>query len=106
MMKIKANTNFTGVDDYLFSHINNKVKEYQATHKDAKMIRLGIGDVTKPLPKIVVAAMVKASLEMGEEKTFRGYPPEHGYTFLKDAIKNYYGEKFLKEVEGAYELFR
>ena len=90
MMKIKANTNFTGVDDYLFSHINNKVNEYLKDHKDAKIIRLGIGDVTKPLPKIVVDAMVKASLEMGEEKTFRGYPPEHGYTFLKDAIKNYY----------------
>ncbi|MBP5444930.1 MAG: LL-diaminopimelate aminotransferase [Acholeplasmatales bacterium] len=89
-MKIKANTNFTGVDDYLFSHINNKVNEYLKDHKDAKIIRLGIGDVTKPLPKIVVDAMIKAANEMGVENTFRGYPPEHGYTFLKEAIRDYY----------------
>ena len=90
MLKIKANTNFTGVDDYLFSHINNKVNEYLKDHKDAKIIRLGIGDVTKPLPKIVVDAMLKASNEMGVKETFRGYPPEHGYDFLKEAIQKYY----------------
>ena len=89
-MKIKANTNFTGVDDYLFSHINNKVKEQLKTHKDAKIIRLGIGDVTLPLGKSVINALVKASNEMGAKDTFRGYPPEYGYDFAKEAVKNYY----------------
>lgn len=90
-MKIKLNDNFSNIEqNYLFSDINNRVKKYKEQHPDADIIRLGIGDVTLPLPNIVVDAMVKASKEMASKDTFRGYPPEYGYDFLKDAIKNYY----------------
>ncbi len=91
-MKIKVNENFKNIkESYLFSDIAKKVKSYQEAHKDAKIIRLGIGDVTLPLPKIVADAMVKASEEMSVKETFRGYPPEYGYDFLKEAVVNYYG---------------
>ena len=90
MMKIKVNTNFKGIESYLFSHIANKVKEYQAKNPNANIIKLGIGDVNLPLPKLVVDAMKKASEEMGVYETFKGYPPEHGYDFLKEAIAKYY----------------
>lgn len=90
-MKIKINENFKRIkESYLFSDINKKVRAYQEAHKDAKIIRLGIGDVTLPLPKMVVDAMVAASNEMGVKDTFRGYPPEYGYDFLKDAVRKYY----------------
>ena len=53
---------------------------------------MGIGDVTRPLPKSVVDALVSASKEMGEAETFHGYGPEQGYTFLRDAIRKYYAQ--------------
>ena len=90
-MKIKINENFKNIkESYLFSDIAKKVRAYQESHKDAKIIRLGIGDVTLPLPKIVAAAMAKASCEMSVKETFRGYPPEYGYDFLKNAVSDYY----------------
>lgn len=90
-MKIKANVNYLNLkESYLFSDINKKVKKYKEEHSDANIIRLGIGDVTRPLPKCIVDAMIKASNEMGVKETFRGYPPEFGYDFLREAIKNYY----------------
>ncbi len=90
-MKIKINDNFLNVEEsYLFSDINKRVKAYKEKNPNADIIRLGIGDVTLPLPKIVVDAMVKASEEMLSKDTFRGYPPEYGYDFLKEAIKKYY----------------
>ena len=79
MMKIKVNTNFKGIESYLFSHIANKVKEYQAKNPSANIIKLGIGDVNLPLPKLVVDAMIKASNEMGVYESFKGYPPERVY---------------------------
>ena len=90
-MKIKINENFKNIkESYLFSDISKKVRAYQEAHKDAKIIRLGIGDVTLPLPKIVSDAMANAAHEMSVKETFRGYPPEYGYDFLKDAVSNYY----------------
>ncbi len=90
-MKIKINENFLNVEEsYLFSDINKRVKAYKEKNPNADIIRLGIGDVTLPLPQIVVDAMIKASNEMKSKDTFRGYPPEYGYDFLKEAIKNYY----------------
>lgn len=90
-MEIKINENFLKIkESYLFSDINKKVKAYQTANPDAKVIRLGIGDVTLPLPKIVVDAMHKATEEMGVKETFRGYPPEYGYDFLKEAVRKYY----------------
>ena len=90
-MKIKINDNFLNIEEsYLFSDINKRVNAYKKNNPNADIIRLGIGDVTLPLPKIVIDAMKKASDEMGDAKTFRGYPPEYGYDFLKEAIKKYY----------------
>ena len=91
-MNIKTNTNFGNIKEtYLFSEIGSRVRAYEAANPDAKIIRMGIGDVTLPLPKVVVDAMVKACEEMGVKETFRGYPPEYGYGFLRDAISIHYG---------------
>ncbi len=90
-MNIKINKNFDNLsENYLFSEINKRINKYKETHTDANIIRLGIGDVTLPLGKSVVDALVKASNEMGLKDTFRGYPPEYGYDFTKMAVKNYY----------------
>ncbi len=96
-MKIKINENFNNLSkNYLFSEINIRVKKYIENNPDKNIIRLGIGDVTLPLPKIVVDAIKKAAEEMANQKTFRGYPPEYGYEFLKDSVRNYYGRKNIK----------
>lgn len=90
-MNIKINDNFNNISEsYLFSDINKRVSEYKKNHPNAKIIRLGIGDVTLPLPKLIVDALVKASNEMGVKDTFRGYPPEYGYDFIKEAVVKYY----------------
>ena len=78
--------------DYLFSTINKKIQEYKDINPNADIIRLGIGDVTRPLCPEIVEAMVKASKEMGESSTFRGYGPEQGYLFLRESIAGYYSE--------------
>ena len=67
---------------YLFTEAAARVKAFQAAHPDAKVIRLGIGDVTRPLPDAVVSAMHAAVDEMTRIETFRGYGPEPGYEFL------------------------
>ncbi len=71
---------------YLFPEIGRRVKKFSEEHPDAKIIRLGIGDVTEPLPAAVREAMHKAVDEMGQRDTFRGYGPEQGYDFLRNAI--------------------
>ncbi|HEY8419455.1 MAG TPA: LL-diaminopimelate aminotransferase [Clostridia bacterium] len=73
-------------NNYLFATVNSKVSDYAKANPDKKIIRLGIGDVTLPLPSSVVDAMVKAAQEMGKAETFRGYPPYEGYDFLLKAI--------------------
>lgn len=83
-------------DSYLFSTIAKKVSAYKSEHPDADIIRLGIGDVTLPLAPVVVDAMKKAADEMGVKETFRGYGPEPGYGFLRDAIVGYYAGKGVK----------
>lgn len=80
-------------ESYLFSEIAHRVNAYQAAHPDAHIIRMGIGDVTLPLPPAVIEAMHKAVDEMAHAETFRGYGPEQGYDFLKDAVKGYYEKK-------------
>ncbi len=72
---------------YLFPEIGRRVRAYQAAHADAKVIRLGIGDVTEPLAPSIVAAMHEAVDEMGKRETFHGYGPEQGYDFLIEAIR-------------------
>ena len=92
---LKVNENFVKLPpSYLFVEIGKKVKTFQSEHPDTPVISLGIGDVTRPLPKAVVDAMIKASKEMGEAETFRGYGPECGYDFLREAIvKNDYEKR-------------
>lgn len=84
---IKINENYLNLQqNYLFPTIAKKVREYKADNPSADIISLGIGDVTRALPRACVEALHKASEEMGCEKTFRGYGPEQGYSFLIDAI--------------------
>ncbi|MGV8905766.1 MAG: LL-diaminopimelate aminotransferase [Acetobacterium sp.] len=71
---------------YLFSEIAKRVDAYKAQNPGADIIKLGIGDVTKPLPEAVITSMHKAVDEMADEKTFRGYGPEPGYNFLIEKI--------------------
>ena len=71
---------------YLFSGIARRVQEFAAAHPDARLIRLGIGDVTRPLGPAVLRAMHEAVDEMGRAQTFRGYGPETGYDFLTELI--------------------
>jgi LL-diaminopimelate aminotransferase len=74
---------------YLFPEIGRRVRAYQAAHPDARVIRLGIGDVTEPLAPAIVRAMHEAVEELGRPETFRGYGPEQGYDFLVDAIRRH-----------------
>jgi LL-diaminopimelate aminotransferase len=74
---------------YLFPEIGRRVRAYQAAHPDARVIRLGIGDVTEPLAPAIVAAMHAAVDEMVTRETFRGYGPEQGYDFLVEAIRQH-----------------
>ena len=71
---------------YLFSTVAQKVAAYRAAHPEAKIIRLGIGDVTQPLAPAVIRALHGAVDEMGRAESFRGYAPDKGYDFLREAI--------------------
>lgn len=77
-------------NNYLFSTVAEKVRAYSETHPDADVIKLGIGDVTKPLAKSVVAALHAAVDENAKAETFMGYGPEQGYGFLREALSGYY----------------
>lgn len=82
-----VNENFLKLPgSYLFSDIAKKVKAYQESHPDKRLIRLGIGDVTRPLPQASIEAMHRAVDEMANKSTFHGYGPEQGYDFLIDTI--------------------
>ena len=73
--------------NYLFSEVGKRAAAFQAAHPDAEIIRMGIGDVTRPLVPAVIAAMHAAVEEMGAAETFHGYGPDHGYEFLREAIQ-------------------
>ncbi len=84
---LKINQNFAKLPaNYLFVEIADRVRNFSREHPEAEILRLGIGDVTRPLPAAVVEAMAAASREMGRAETFRGYGPEAGYPFLREAI--------------------
>lgn len=86
----KINENYLKLQrNYLFATVSKKVEEFKIRNPNKKLINLGIGDVTQPLPKVVVDAMKKACEEMQEKSTFRGYGPELGYDFLKEKIVKY-----------------
>ena len=81
------NENFLKLsDNYLFAEIARRVSEYKLSKPESKLVRLGIGDVTRALPQVCVEAMHKAVDEMGDAASFRGYGPEQGYDFLRKAI--------------------
>lgn len=83
----QVNTNYLKLPgSYLFSTIAKKVAAYQEANPDKEIIRLGIGDVTQPLPKVVIDALHKAVDEQADAKTFKGYSPDLGYEFLRNAI--------------------
>lgn len=73
-------------DGYLFTEIINRTKAYQATHPQAQILRLGVGDITLPLPSPIVDAMHWAVDEMSRPETFHGYGLENGYAWLRQAI--------------------
>lgn len=100
-----ANTNFTLVSEsYLFSEVAKRVKNYQEAHPEAKVIRMGIGDVTRPLVPAVIDALHKAVDEMGQAETFRGYGPEQGYAFLREKIADFDFKQRGMDIE-ADEIF-
>ena len=102
-MAASINRNYENLkENYLFAEISKRVKAYETAHPEADIIRMGIGDVTRPLPPAVVKALEEASEEMGNASTFRGYGPEQGYEFLREAIRSYYRrfgvERSLEEI--------
>ena len=84
---VKVNDHYLKLPgSYLFSTIGKKVNAYAAANPDKKIIRLGIGDVTQPLAPAIISALHGAVDEMGDQATFRGYAPDLGYEFLRNAI--------------------
>lgn len=77
-------------ESYLFAEIAHRVAAYEAEHPDAKIIRLGIGDVTLPLGDLAIKGLHEGVDAMASAETFKGYGPEQGYGFLRDAISAYY----------------
>ena len=83
----KINRNYLKLPgSYLFSTIGRKVREFEAAHPEKRVIRLGIGDVTQPLAPKIIQALHEAVEEMADAKTFKGYAPDLGYVFLRNAI--------------------
>lgn len=119
-MRIRLNGGFGRIEEsYLFSEVGKRIRTYRARHPGADVISLGIGDVTLPLPRCAADALVRAGREMGNRESFRGYAPEHGYEFLREAVAARYrsrgvslqsGEIFISDgaksdLGGLVELF-
>jgi LL-diaminopimelate aminotransferase len=86
-MSVKINENYLLLkSNYIFAEISRRVEKFQKENPDAQVIKMGIGDVTRPLPKAVVDAFKSAVLEMGQAESFMGYGPEQGYSFLREEI--------------------
>lgn len=84
---IRINENYQKLKaSYLFADIARRVSAFTEANPDKKIIRLGIGDVTEPLPEAVVSAFHEGVTEMADAATFRGYGPEQGYAFLRELI--------------------
>ena len=88
---MQTNKNYDNLEQsYLFSTIARKVREYSASHPEADIIRLGIGDVTRPLVPAVIDALHAAVEDQAKQETFHGYGDEQGYDFLHEALVGYY----------------
>lgn len=89
----KLNENYLNLkESYLFSEIAHRVNEYSSANPDKKIIRLGIGDVTRPLASKVIEELHNGVDALASAETFKGYGPEQGYDFLRDAVVSYYKE--------------
>ena len=94
---ISVNQNYLKLQkSYLFTDIAHKVAAYKNEHPEARVISLGIGDVTRPLAPAVISALQKAVAEMGTKEGFHGYGPEHGYLFLREAVAREYAALGVK----------
>ncbi len=90
----RINDNFLKLPgNYLFAEIAKRVAAYSAANPEKNLVKLGIGDVTRPLAPTVIAAMHEAVTEMGDAATFKGYGPDYGYDFLIQAIRADYAAK-------------
>ena len=88
---MKVNPNYTKIkESYLFAEVAARTAKYAKAHPEAKIIKMGIGDVTLPLCPAVIEAMHKAVSEMGVKETFKGYGEYRGYDFLCESICRYY----------------
>ena len=95
---MKINRHYLNLsENYLFSEVAKRTREFQIKHPDMSIIKLSIGDVSRPLPKVVVQSMKHACREMGVAKTFRGYGPEIGYPWLRNAIADFYQQQYQGE---------
>ena len=94
---MKINKHYLDVkDSYLFAETGRKIAEYKSAHPDANVIKLSIGDVTRPLCPAVIEALSQPVEDMGRKETFHGYGPDaqaYGYEFLKSGIKDYYSRR-------------
>lgn len=89
----KLNENYLNLkESYLFSEIAHRVANYTKNHPDKKVIRLGIGDVTRPLSSTIIDGLHSGVEAMASADTFMGYGPEQGYEFLRNAIVDYYAK--------------
>ena len=94
---VKVNENYLKLKaGYLFPEISKRVNNYTQANSSSKVIKLGIGDVTEPLPKACVNAMGEALNEMGTNNGFKGYGPEQGYGWLRE--KNFCKRFYFKRV--------
>ena len=84
---MQRNTNYSNLkDQYLFKNIADRAAAYTVAHPDKHLLRMGVGDVTRPLPLSIIDAMHRAVEELAHPDTFRGYGPEEGYEWLRQAI--------------------
>jgi LL-diaminopimelate aminotransferase len=95
---VRINENYLKLPgNYLFAEIEKRVGDYLEKNPDAKLIKLGIGDVTRPLPPAVIESLHEAVGEMADESTFKGYGPYRGYEFLAEKIIEFdYGSRGIK----------
>ena len=91
---MKVNHNALALEqNYLFSEIARRLREFQAANPDRRLLKLSIGDVTRPLPAVITDEMKAAAEDMSHAETFHGYGAEQGEAFLREAIAGYYAER-------------
>ena len=90
----KINSNYLNIkESYLFSEVAKRTAAFKQAHPEADIIRLGIGDVTRPLCHEVIEALHEGVDDMSKPESFKGYGPEQGYDFVKESLKDYYAQK-------------